>query len=164
MALQHPVPDEHLKQIGDITVSFALLESCIQTLAQSLLGVGQRLGQVVTAELSFKGLRALTVSLYLRQIGEDEHLEAFRELIRRAGDIEAKRNQITHSLWGAGAEVESITRFKTTAKEKHGICFHFESVTSQQLAEFAQEIKVLAGDVQKFWILLVQTGKANASY
>lgn len=164
MALKHPVPDEHLKHIGDITVSFALLENCIQTLAQSLLGAGQRLGQVVTAELSFKALRAMTVSLYLRQNGEDEHLEAFRELIRRAADAEEKRNQITHSLWAAGAEADSITRIKTTARERHGIRFHFENVTSRQLAEFAQEIKVLANDVHSFWFLLVQSGKANASY
>ncbi len=163
MALKHPVPDEHLKHIGDITVSFALLENCIQTLAQSLLGAGQRLGQVVTAELSFKALRAMTVSLYLRQNGEDEHLVAFRELIRRAADAEEKRNQITHSLWAAGAEADSITRIKTTAKERHGIRFHFENVTSRQLAEFAREIKVLANDVQSFWRLLVQSGKANAS-
>ena len=164
MALQHPVSDEHLKHIGDITVSFALLESCIQSLAQSLLGTGQRIGQVVTAELSFKALRAMTVSLYLRQIGEDEHLEAFRDLIRRAADVEEQRNQITHSLWAAGAEAQSITRIKTTAKERHGIRFHFETVTSHQLAEFAREIKVLAHDIQNFWFLLIQAGKVRSGY
>jgi len=161
MALQHPVPDEHLKHIGDITVSFALLESGLQSLTQSLLGAGQRLGQIVTAELSFRALRALTVSLYLQRNGEDETLEKFRELIKRAADVEEKRNQITHSLWGAGRDASSITRIKATAKERHGIRFHFENVTSQQLAEFAREIKVLAHDIQDFWLLLIQCGKAT---
>lgn len=161
MVLQHPVPDDHLKHIGDITVSFALLESCLQTLAQSLLGAGQRLGQIVTAEVSFKALRALTVSLYLQRNGEDEHLEEFRALIKRAADAEDKRNQITHSLWAAGNDAASSTRIKTTAKERHGIRFHFENVTSEHLAEFARDIKVLAHDIQKFWISLIQHGKAT---
>jgi hypothetical protein len=161
MALQHPVPDEHLKHIGDITVSFALLESGLQGLAQSLLGAGQRLGQIVTAELSFKALRALTVSLYLQRNGEDENFTALRELIKTAADVEEQRNQITHSLWAAGADASSITRIKTTAKEKHGIRFHFENVTSNQLAEFARDIKLLAHEIQKFLFLLMTTGKAT---
>jgi hypothetical protein len=161
MALQHPVPDEHLKQIGDITVSFALVEKCMQTLAQSLLGAGQGLGQTVTAELSFKALRALTVSLYLERNGEDELWDEFRVLIKRTSDAEDERNQITHSLWTAGKDAASITRIKTTAKERHGIRFHFEDVTTEQLSELARDIKILAGDIQAFWISLIKKGKAT---
>lgn len=161
MALQHPVPDNHLKYIGDITVSFAMLEMVLQSLAQSLLGAGQRLGQIVTAELSFKALRALTVSLYLERNGEDENFEAFRELISRTAEAEQQRNQITHSLWGAGSDAASITRFKTTAKESQGIRFHFENVTSDQLADFAKNIKILSDDIQRFWISLIKAGKAR---
>jgi len=161
VALQHPVPEEHLKHIGDITVSFALLENCLQTLAHSLLGTRQRLGQIVTAEISFKALRALTVSLYLERNGEDEDVAEFRELIKRAAETEDKRNQITHSLWAAGQNKESITRIKATAKEKHGVRFHFENVTSNQLAELAKEIKVLALDIQNFWTSLIQKGRAT---
>jgi len=161
MALQHPVPDNHLKHIGDITVSFAMLEMMLQTLAQSLLGAGQRLGQIVVAELSFKALRALTVSLYLERNGEDAYFKAFRELIKRAADIEQERNQITHSLWAAGNDSASVTRVKTTARESRGIHFHFENVTSSQLADFATRIKILADDIQQFWISLIEAGKAS---
>ena len=121
----------------------------------------QRLGQIVTAELSFKALRALTVSLYLQRNGEDENVESFRELISRAAKAEDQRNQITHSVWGAGENASSITRIKTTAKEKHGIRFHFENVTADQLAAFAKDIKILAHDIQQFWFLLLQNGKAT---
>ncbi len=161
MALQHPVPEEHLKAIGDITVSFALLESTIQTLAQSLLGAGQRLGQIVTAEVSFTALRALTVSLYLQRNGNDEHLDEFRALIKRAADAEEKRNQITHSVWAAGRKVGCITRTKTTAKERHGIRTLFEDVSSDHLTAIAQELKVLSHDIQNFWISLIKSGKAS---
>lgn len=161
MSLQHPVPDEHLKHIGDITVSFAMLESQLQTLAQSLLGSGQRLGQIVTAELSFKALRALTVSLYLQRNGDDENLEEFRALIKRAADAEEERNRIVHSMWGAGNDASSITRIKTMAKERHGIRSHFEDVSATDLSKFAAEIKVLAGDLQQFLFKLLGIGKAT---
>lgn len=157
--LQHPVPETHLKCIGDITVSFALLESVIQILVGSLIREHQRIGQIITAELSFKNLRALLISLYLERHGEDEDFNKLRELMKRAAEIEAKRNQITHSIWGAGKDADTITRIKTTAKEKHGIRFQFKEVTFDALDTVANEIKQLEGDTQRFHIDLLNRGK-----
>ena len=157
--LQHPVPSTHLTHIGDITVSFALLESTIQFLVGSLIREHQRIGQIITAELSFRNLRALLISLYLERHGEDDDYATLREFIKRAADIEEKRNQITHSIWGAGKDANSITRIKTTAKEKHGIRFHFEDVTADTLAAVADEIKVLAEDIQQLHFSLLERGK-----
>ena len=128
--LQHPVPENHLKAIGDITVSFALLEFQIQNLIGSLIYEHQRIGQIITAELSFKNLRALLISLYLERHGEDEDFNNLRDFMKRAGQAEEKRNQIIHSVWAAGKDKDHITRFKTTAKEKHGIRFKFEEVSA----------------------------------
>ena len=133
MALRHPVPDDHLRHIGDITVSFALLESTLQTLVHSLLGAGQRCGQVVTAEVPFRTLRAMAVSLYLERNGEDALYGSLRSLIQRAAEVEEKRNQVTHSVWGAGRDSASITRMKITAKERHGFRFSYENVSSDEL-------------------------------
>jgi hypothetical protein len=163
--LQHPVPDQHLKSIGDITVSFALLESNIQLLIGSMLNERQRIGKIITAELPFKNLRALMISLYIERHGkEDVDFEKLKELMTRAGQIEDKRNQIIHSVWGAGKDADTITRIKTTAKEKHGIRFHFEDVSSGNLSDFATEIKVLAEEIQRYWIDLMKKGKAINNY
>src|SRR5262245_45656451 len=56
--LKHPVPDAHLARIGDITVSFALLENSVQSLMGSLLNEHQRVGQIIAAELSFTRIKA----------------------------------------------------------------------------------------------------------
>ena len=159
--LKHPVPEQHLKSIGDITVSFALLENQIQMLIGSMLNEPQRIGQIITAELSFKHLRALMISLYKERYGkEDVDFEKLKKLMTRAGQVEEKRNQITHSLWAAGKDVNTITRLKTTAKEKEGIKFHFQEVSSSHLDDFATEIKVLAEEILRFWIHLKENGKA----
>src|SRR5262245_40400051 len=121
--LQHPVPATLLVHIGDITVSFALLESEIQTLIGSFLQEHQRIGQIIKAELAFKNLRALAISLYRERHGEDAGFGALRKLMKRAAAAEEKRNQITHSLWAAGDTKDTITRIKTTAKENRGMHF-----------------------------------------
>ena len=158
--LQHPVPSKLLVQIGDITVSFALLESAIQSLVGPLIAEHQRISQIITAELAFRNLRALTISLFKERHGEDADFRTLRELMNRAADLEEKRNQITHSVWGAGNAVDTVTRIKITAKEKRGIQFQFVSVGEHDLATVARDIKQLAADVQGFSLHLIQVRNA----
>jgi hypothetical protein len=157
--LQHPVPDEHLKHIGDMTVSFAMLESVIQFFIGMLCADNQSIAQIVMAELSFNKLRALLISLYLERYGEDDDFKTLRSLMKRAAAAEERRNQIIHSVWAAGGDADTITRIKTTAKEKHGIRFHHENVSSENLSSFVIEIKGLASEIQDFSIALAKQRK-----
>jgi hypothetical protein len=99
-------------------------------------------------------LRALLSSLYLERFGEDDNFKTLQDLLKRARGVEEKRNQITHSFWGAGSYGETITRLKFTAKEKHGIKFHSEDVSCEDLSTFVGEIKMLASDILYFLIAL----------
>lgn len=153
--LQHPVPDKLLVHIGDITVSFALLELMIQQLAGTLITDRQNISQIITAELAFKNLRALTISLYKERYSKNADFDILKKLMKRAAYIEDKRNQITHSFWCVGNKQNTIMRAKKTAKEKHGFRFYFEEFSEQDLAEIAVEIKQLAKDIQNFWLHLL---------
>jgi hypothetical protein len=157
--LEHPVPNPALTAIGDVAVSFALLESTLQTMLGSLIYEHQRVGQIIAAELPFRGLRALALALYRERHGEDANFEQLRDLIRRAGDLEDERNRVMHSVWGAGATADSVTRIKMTAKEKHGLRFDFVPVTAAELSDVAGSIKVLAHDIQSFWSQGVDGGR-----
>jgi hypothetical protein len=157
--LHHPVPENHLRHIGDMTISFALLEFLIQSLVGSLIYEHQRIGQIITAELSFKSIRALLISLYLERHGEDDDFVQLRAFMKSAAQLEEKRNQITHSVCAADKDAETITRTKTTAKEKHGIRFHFESVTAEDLENVATEIKNLGDKIERFHFSLLENGK-----
>jgi hypothetical protein len=159
--MNHPVSSKLLVHIGDITVSFALLESTIQTLAGSLITDHERIVQIITAELAFRNLRALTISLYKERYGEDADLLVLRELMNRTTDLEEKRNQIVHSVWAVGATADTVTRFKMTAKEKHGLRFQFTNVAEHDLSDLSIAIKKLAADVQKFWFHLLECGKTT---
>jgi len=159
-SLQHPVPEKLLARIGDMTVSFALLEMEIQLLVASLLQDGQRIGQIVTAELAFRNLRALAISLYKERRGEDTDFGKLKELMTHAARVEETRNQITHSVWATGGGADTVTRVKTTAKEKRGLRFAFDRVSEDDLTTLVADIKKLARDVQDFWIHLIRGDKA----
>jgi len=156
--LKHPVPSKHLEKIGDITVSFVLLEIQIQFFIWSLLGSSpymMRIGQIITSELSFKKLRGVLISFFKETYGEYDNYKKMRDLMNRAGKIEEKRNQIIHSFWGAGKDIDSITRIKTTAKEKYGLRFKFEYVTVNDLAKIARDIKKLVAEISSFNLALL---------
>jgi hypothetical protein len=157
--MQHPVPAKLLVHIGVITVSFALVEMQIQSLIGSLIREHQRVGQIITAELSFKGLRALAVSLYMERHGEDADFKPLRELMNRAAKVEETRNQIAHSIWASGDSADSITRIKTTAKEHRGIHFSFQNMGERELEEIALEMKKLSADIQQYYVDLLIRGK-----
>ena len=162
--IKHSVPEHHLVHIGDMTVSFALLEAAIQILVWYLIGERQSIGQIITAELSFKSLRALAISLYLERNGEDSDYPTLKAFMKKAATFEDRRNQITHSIWAAGKDSQSITRIKTTAKVKNGLQFQFKDVQVKDLANFVSDIEQLAEDIQIFWIHLLENGKLVSNH
>jgi hypothetical protein len=83
-----------------------------------------------------------------------------RQFMKRASDLEEKRNQIAHSVWAAGDKPDTVTRIKRTAKERHGIRFQFSNVGESDLMKVADDVKVLAEEIQRFWIRLVESQKA----
>ena len=149
--MQHVVPDNLLRHIGDITVSFQLLETSIRHLIWPLIvkDQEQRIGQIITSEIPFRTLRSLAVSLYRERHGEDDDFANLCKLMNRAKELEGKRNQITHSMWGAGDTSTEVVRIKATAKEKRGLHFDYEHLDERTLASVATEMKRLAGDI---WI------------
>jgi hypothetical protein len=149
--IQHPVPPEHLTQLGDITVSFALLESALKYIVWSLISNDQMIGQIITAEIPFKSIRALAISLYIHKKGKDNQgYIKLKELMSLASNIEERRNQIIHSVWGAGKDVNHITRIKTSAKESKGLQHNFEEISIEYLKKFSNEIKQVAENLNNF--------------
>jgi len=158
--LQHPIPSKFLEQIGDITVSFAMLEMNIKILIGSLIGEHQRIGQIITADLAFKSLRPLAIGLYKERHGKDADFNTLDELMKRVETAAEKRNQITHSFWAASNIADTITRVKPIARVKHGFDFHFVALSESDLVAIALELKTLAAEVLDFWLHLMDQGKA----
>lgn len=158
--LNHPVPAAALAAIGDVTVSFSLLESVMQGGVTSMVREHQRVGQIITSELSFKQLRALAISLYIERHGKDADYPMLRGLLLRAAQVEQQRNRVAHSIWGAGDAANSVFSIKSTAKETRGLQWSTKRFTVAELEGLADQIKQVGGEIEAFYMKLTLTGKA----
>lgn len=156
---EHPVPSELLTRIGDMTVSFAVLELYIQMLLSALVGEDERVGQIIASQLPFARLRATVVGLYGERHGDDDDLRALKQLMNEAGQIEEERNRITHSIWGADASPGKITRMKLTCGQKRGLQVQSKEYDEAKFIDFNNRIKRLSSDVFGFYTRLLQKGK-----
>ena len=149
MPLLHPVPDSVLARIGDVTVSFALLESQLEMLAGSLLGLQQPVTRAITADLNAPALRDLILSVYRESRGEDDDFADLAALVSRAKGATTERNKIVHALWAAGRDADSVTQIGTTAKGGK-LNTAFDEKTADAIAKVALDIRSVAEDVQTF--------------
>ena len=156
--MQHPVPDVLLTQIGDMTVSFAMLESITQSLIGALIGRPQPVGQIISSYLSFSNLRAAVISLYIDRHGESAEFNTLKDLMTCSGKIEEERNRITHSFWGAAGSA-SAKSFRYIAREKQGFRFASELYDEPRLVAFTSGIKNLSGEMMQFTFDLADRGK-----
>ena len=140
-----PIGVESLVAIGAITASFAYLDSQLAFAIWLLVGSDQRLGQIITAELSFSQKVGLLSSVY-RYRNDNRTTAEFEKLLKNLGKAEKDRNKVTHSVWARGGR-QGVTRIKTTAKRKSGLKFVFEKMSLEDLGEIAEFIGEVANEV-----------------
>jgi len=162
---QHGIDEEFLKEIGHITVSFSLLEDILRIFIIALLNESQVVGKAITAEVSFRGLKALAVTLFKEKVGENEDFVTLKKIIKKLNAIEKKRNQITHSTWGTEDQNPAmVTRIKDTAKANHGFKCLFEEYTTDDLHKVGESMLQLAGEIQALQDMLIEKKKIDNPY
>ena len=146
-----PTPD-HLRAIGQITANFAMLELTVRFSVWSLIGLDQRLGQLITADLSFRKLLDLLSNLYRYRVDDPQVIEELDGLIAEAAQAEEKRNLITHSFWAAGDTHETTTRVKMTVKRYRGLKQQSQQMSVQDLDDIADFIAESANHIAQFMV------------
>ncbi len=153
-------PEQYLTCIGDITVSFSLLELSIQDLIGSLINESSAIGKIVTSELSFKNLRALAISLYIEKHGKDKDYVKLKSLMKKASEVEKIRNNIIHSIWVTSEIRNYIVKIKTISKEKQGLHTQLEKLPIKYLSDVVQKIKKCAAEILGLMFELIENKKA----
>jgi len=160
--LKAGIPLTLLEPIGSVTVNFAMLEGNLESFIWDLIGQDTRLGQIITAQLSFRQLIDLFGSLYcfrVRSLKFIAKYEAITKLLRQA---EEKRNKIIHSQWAAGDTPESSTRIKTRARGSKGLAFTFEHTAKADILKIADFLAELSYKVQQLMIEYISSGQKLA--
>lgn len=145
---------ELLAEIGRITVLFAILEHDLKNLVHWLLGLPENVGRTITSELSFRGVYQLAASL-VKERAPDMSSD-FKDVLKRIGKAEDKRNQISHSLWGAFSATRAV-RTKYSAKANRGLYFSREELSPDDIYAISTAISIAAFDVEAFHVRLRAT-------
>lgn len=151
--------DDFLAEIGRITAHFALLEKDFISLAHTLLNVPENIAITITSELSFRALQNLVASLVKELISEKS--DELAAILKNVVKAEERRNQVSHSLWGAALRKTPgeyrVVRTKYSAKQKKGLHFAREELTVPDLYAIARDISIAAYDVEKFNFSIIRT-------
>ncbi len=130
---------EYLEPLGQITANFSDLEADLAGLVWSLIGEDKKIGQIVTAQLSFSKLLDILSSLFRHTSDDDNLISELDGLIKQAQKIGEKRNRYVHSVWFSG-HPNTLRRVKLKASRKKGLRMEEEDINVEELRQFGNEI------------------------
>jgi len=145
---------EQLQALGQISADFQILEDVISSFILDLMGAEPDVSEIITSELSFRKLIDLLGALFKHQVRNERKIVEMQRLLARANAVEQKRNAIIHSAWTWGKTDGTITRIKTTAKQKHGLRVQAVEMNEAMLKRIADEIAELSADISDFHRML----------
>ncbi len=140
MSQQGPDMERYFRAIGQVTHAFSNLELQLAFVAMTLIGDDQSVGLVVTSKMSFSTLCSIIDALAAHYFEQDQALlDDFKRVVRKATDLEQKRNAMTHSGWGEN-ENASLSRIKFSIR-KGRLQTRMQDTTPGELEELAESIR-----------------------
>jgi len=147
-------PDKFDASLGSIVEGFSFLERTLSNVIILLLDVTNKVGNIITAELSYKNKINLFSSLFKNNIDIFKKVHSdietqFKELLSLCNKAEEIRNQIIHSSY-----VANRYRVKVTAKAKKGLNKNVEEVNPDYLLDIYDFIVNVGISVEEFPVVL----------
>ena len=140
-----------VEAIGKVCVEFQRLETLLKVAIGDLLGSDHRLGMIVTAQLSFKGILDLLGALFEHRFNDPAQQKKLEKFLGQCRAAEDRRNQVIHSHWepdtftGKGA-----VRRKSTARRK--LKTEQQVLSQADLQKQADDLAALRGAFGKDWM------------
>ena len=133
-------------------MAFQELEEFLSAHIGGLISNDLHLGNIITAGMSFRNKVALLSSLYLYRAKFAKPPDILEMLLSRLNAAEQRRNTILHSYWAKSLACGALTRYKYTAKAKHGFAQQTEEFVPDQIEAIAAEIEQVATDFSKHMV------------
>ena len=105
--------EQGMARLGECIVQFQRIENILAVCISAMVGRSRRVGEIITAEMSFRGRVSTFGALFAHCLKADALPEDVTELISRLHWAEQQRNVLVHSLWDASeTEPDCIRREK----------------------------------------------------
>ncbi|GAB5408370.1 MAG: hypothetical protein BalsKO_07350 [Balneolaceae bacterium] len=151
-------PQELPALIGMISMHFQQLEDYLSLTIIELAGLEFDLGEIITAELSFRTKVHIFSSLFKKVNGQFQFNSSprfqgtfFNELIKALFKCEEIRNQTLHSTFVKNWENDFLVRMKITAKAKTGLRKTSEITDITKLYNQSDYILVVLCEISDFF-------------
>ncbi len=145
--------------LGCVTVSFSMLETYVAVLIWGLISPEDSLvGQMVTAQLSFRKSLDLLDAVFRYKIGDAVKVAKIEGLLKEAQAAEDARNRIVHSMWMFSQPCTDLRRVKLATKRGKGLSEQDEEGTPANIMAVAEEIEKTAKGFSSFIMELCTAG------
>lgn len=136
-----------LARLSECIAQFQRIEEVLGMCISAMIGRSRKVGEIVTAEMSFRTKVSVYGALFLHTLKKESLPDDIVELIRRIQWAEQQRNTLVHSLWDASeSKPECIKREKKTIRK---IVFNVveEHLTPDELYDLNQTFEGIATDL-----------------
>ena len=147
------VPDDYLREIGSVTVTWSLLESVLDFSLMKLSGkdISEPISWIIFAHMTFP-LKMDVMGALIEQLqpgypGLKRYPEV-RDLIKEAQRV---RNKVVHSKWGFDVELNAVARSTFSARGK--LKTEVQPVDLKELEQASETIGRAGTELYRFIIL-----------
>jgi hypothetical protein len=133
---------DYTSALGQVTRAFQNLEYYFSVFAWGLMGKDQRIGQTITAHLSFSKLLTLVETLFRLRTSDSALIDHMSAIIGQAAEAEQHRNRVTHSAYLQMSDEPGVRliRHKITARLKKGLVHQWEEISIDDLITISVEL------------------------
>ena len=139
--------EDGLARIGECIVQFQRIEYAVSRSISALIGRSQKLGEIVTSEMSFRARVSTFGALFAHSLKRDTLPEDIRELVSRIHWAEQQRNMLVHSLWDASESKPDSIRREKRSISKSKLAVAEEYFTPDDLIELNRIFEGIVSDI-----------------
>lgn len=152
---QLPISDDHMKSLGMVATSWALLETAINFAIWTILEISELEGRAITSNMSASQRINSLEQIAGSKLNAPSHLAELKSIIRRIGDAQAKRNKLLHAEWGTRDNYwnppEPRTATASSGRVRKGmLVLGEETYTAEDIREIGQEISNVCSELKVF--------------
>ena len=139
--------EDGLARLGECIVQFQRIEDALSVCISAMVGRSRKIGEIITAEMSFRARVATFSALFTHSLKESTLPGDVTELISRLHWAEQQRNTLVHSLWDASeSKPDSILRKKKTIR-KSNLAISEEHFTPDDLEDLNRLFEGIVTDL-----------------